>query len=146
VQYDQFILDYRLHVLKKFIDDQKLPKYFENHYNRAITHTARTIIAESALEKTLTQVEKKVILDELNAIKQKADAYFKALPETLKPKTSTPAIMPEHLSIPSSAWSPHAIDSSKAMQSDLAPCQSLLVFNPKGTLCVSVRLNTPTHL
>src|SRR3990167_2893256 len=43
VQYDQFILDYRLHILKKFIDTQELPKYFEDHYNRAITHTARMI-------------------------------------------------------------------------------------------------------
>ena len=138
VQYDQFILDYRLHVLKKFIDAKKLPKYFEDHYHRAIAHTARMITTGRMLEKTLTQDEKQALLDELSAIQQKAQAYFKALPETLKPKTSTPTIMPEHLSIPSSEWSPHAIEASKAMQSDLVPCQSLLLFNPKDPLCEAV--------
>ena len=138
VQYDQFILDYRLHVLKKFIDDQKLPRNFEDHYNRAITHTARMIIAGRELEKTLTQGEKQVLLDELDAIGQKAHAYFKALPETLKPKSPTPAIMPEHLSIPPSGWSPHTTDVNQSIQSDLAPCQSLLVFNPEDTLCEAV--------
>lgn len=137
-QYDQFILDYRLHVLKKFIDTKKLPKYFEDHYHRAITHTARMITTGRMLEKTLTQDEKQALLDELSAIQQKALAYFKALPETLKPKTPIPTIMPEHLSIPSSKWSPHAIEASKAMQSDLVPCQSLLLFNPKDTLCDAV--------
>lgn len=138
MQYDQFILDYRLHVLKKFIDDQTLPNYFADHYNRAITHTARMIIAERALEKTLTQDEKQVLLDELDAIAQKAQAYFKALPETLKPKAPTPAIMPDHLSIPSSGWSTHTSDVNQSMQSDLAPCQSLLLFNPQDTLCEAV--------
>ena len=138
VQYDQFILDYRLHVLKKFIDAQKLPKYFEDHYHRAITHTARMITTGRMLEKTLTQSEKQTLLDKLASIQKNAQAYFKALPETLKPKTSTPTIMPEHLSIPSSKWSPHAIDASKTMQSDLVPCQSLLLFNPKDTLCEAV--------
>ena len=138
VQYDQFILDYRLHVLKKFIDDQTLPKYFADHYNRAITHTARMIIAGRELEKTLKQGEKHVLLDELDAIQQKAQAYFKALPEIHKPKTTTPAIMPEHLSIPSSGWSPHTTDVNQSIQSDLAPSQSLLVFNPQGTLCEAV--------
>jgi hypothetical protein len=140
VHYDCFILAYRLHVLKKFIEFQKLPKYFEAHYNRAITHTARMITTGRMLEKTLTEANKQTLLDELASIQKKAQAYFKALPETLKPKKSKPAIVPEHLLIPSSEWRPRVIDASKTMRSDLVPCQSLLLFNPQGTLCDAVFL------
>ncbi len=138
VQHDQLTLDYRLHVLKKFIDTQKLPHYFEDHYSRGIKHTARMITTGRMLEKTLTEEEKQALLDELASIQNKARDYFKALPETLKPKTPIPAIMPEHLSIPSSEWSPHAVDASQAMQSDLTPRHSLLLFNPIGTLSDAV--------
>lgn len=137
-QYDQFILDYRLHVLKKFIDTQELPKFFEDYYSRAIQHTARMITAGRMLETTLTEEEKQALLDELAFIQKKSQIYFKTLPEMLEPKTSIPAIAPEHVLIPSSEWNPHAIDASKAIQSDLAPCHSLLLFNPTGTLSDAV--------
>lgn len=133
VQYDQFILDYRLHVLKKFIDTQTLPKYFEDHYHRAITHTARMITTGRMLERTFTEEEKQALLDELAYIQKKAQSYFKALPETFEPKTSRPATMPEHLSIASSEWRSHDIEANQAIQSDLTPCDSLLLFNPTDT-------------
>ena len=138
VSYEQFILDYRLHVLKKFIDTQKFPKYFEAHYHRAITQTARMITTGRMLEKILTQDEKQTLLDELFSIQKKAQAYFKALPEIPKPKRLTPVINREQLSIPSNDWNLHAIDASNTMQSDLVPRPSLLLFNPEDTLCDAV--------
>lgn len=138
VQYEKFILDYRLHALNKFIDAQKLPKYFENHYNRAITNTARMITTGRMLEKTLTQGEKQKLLNELASIQKKAKAYFKALPGTLKPKIPSPSIKPQSLSIPNNNWSPPEIDASSSIQSDLVPCQSLLLFNPKDTFYEAV--------
>jgi hypothetical protein len=142
--FDRFILDYRIYVLRDYLIHKKIPLSYQKEYRAAVENTARMITKGKDLEQQLSQDDKRQLLSELSTIQQKADAYFK---QRIKPVVESRESEPHSnykLKVPSLNWKPSAPASvfnrlaSRLLKWHAPQHPSTLLFDKQGTLLQAI--------
>ena len=132
VDYERFILDYRLHVLQDALTTQYLPKSYQKEFHAALANTARMITTGKGLEQQLKLEDKQTFVDQLTAIKHQADAFFNAAPQQDEHLEPT-AIVDARMRVNPLGWMPGDTPNQEHVRKK-TPKTPLLLFDKAGSL------------